>query len=181
VFQAFAVSKTTGKLTYVNAVGPNRYTFPALTFTGNNEFAYEGGFPFLAYQRSSSAGALTPLSINPALPSGGPDGNAGGYEALNMAAADPTGHVAIPAQYYENSNPSGSPRIAVYTSSSTGNLTTASTYTNMPATSVGTLLSVSMSPSGELWRADLPFQRPESGDKIYRNTDHRSSRCDLLG
>jgi len=75
-----------------------------------------------------------------------------------LTATDPTNHLAVPVQPLDNSSlqPLGPYQLATYTADSSGSLTTTSTYSNMPTTSVttnsslGSLTNISMSPSGQL-------------------------------
>jgi hypothetical protein len=74
-----------------------------------------------------------------------------------LTATDSTNHVAVAVQPIDNSSlqPVGPYQLATYTADSSGNLTTTSTYSNMPTTSVtntsdASLTYLSMSPSGEL-------------------------------
>jgi hypothetical protein len=63
-------------------------------------------------------------------------------------AADPTNHVAIAMQpMNSNFGTDGNFQLAVYTAGSTGNLSTKSTYLNMPTVAVGGANDDSMSPS----------------------------------
>lgn len=148
--RSFAVNKHTGELTFLNDSGNNEFfPFQPLTFTGNNKFAYgiDGTNTFLGYRRNSS-GSLTPLDIKPKMPTKAPSGiHFGLYEPV---AADPDGHVAFAVQA-ENSHSDneGEAQLATYTADSSGDLTTASTYDNMPRTSVGPVYTMNMSPSGK--------------------------------
>jgi hypothetical protein len=47
-------------------------------------------------------------------------------------------------------DPDGAMQLATYTADSEGNLTTASTYKNMPRVAVGSVSNLNMSPSGKL-------------------------------
>lgn len=150
-YESYAVNKSTGKLTYVNEAGGNEELNGYLTFIGNNKFAYSSdcyhfGAAIYGVERSSN-GSLTLLNINPAYPKA----VSGEGWCPYLAAADPTDHVAIPmfpSSGYGDQN--GPYQLATYTSTSSGNLTTTSTYTNMPKVLVGGLTALAMSPSGDL-------------------------------
>jgi hypothetical protein len=69
----------------------------------------------------------------------------------NLAAADPTNHVAFLMQ---PANPPGCApgplQLANYTADASGNLSTTNTYADMPATSIVNFSDMKMSPSGKL-------------------------------
>jgi len=96
----------------------------------------------------NSDGALTSLDINPAMP----EAQNGNFYCPYLSATDSADHVVVPVQPMSNASfePSGAYQLATYTADSSGNLTTNSTYSNMPKVLVAGVTSVSMSPSGEL-------------------------------
>lgn len=70
-----------------------------------------------------------------------------------MITGDPTDHLAVAV--YDQQEPPDGPiigptQLAVYTSDEHGNLTTTSTYENMPAVKLASVSAMSMSPSGKL-------------------------------
>lgn len=69
-----------------------------------------------------------------------------------MLAGDPTNHLAYALRkYYPSIGKLSTPYfLASYTVDTQGNLTTDSNYSNMPAANIGTLSSMSISPSGTL-------------------------------
>lgn len=150
-YQTFSVDHTTGQLNFI-ALGPNGGPEQGtpLSFTGTNVFAYsagcyKGSTSIYGYKRTTN-GSLTALNINPTIPKAAN----GDYYCSFLAAADPTNHVAIsmtPMNFYSIVGP---PQLAVYTQTSTGNLTTTSTASNMPKTSVTYVNDLSMAPSGKL-------------------------------
>ena len=151
VFDAYVVNKSTGKLTYLDYGALGDYSDPALTFTGNDEFAYTNGAPPTVLERSSN-GSLTALSYYdlPPLPAS-PYTKRGGYWPVIGQAADPYQHVALSFQLYApNTDAVGQEQLATYTVSSSGRLSTNSTYKNMPSVLVGTINQLNMSPSGNL-------------------------------
>jgi 6-phosphogluconolactonase (cycloisomerase 2 family) len=144
-WDAYTVDKSNGKLTLIGTAGDSPYIPPTLTFSGNNEFAYGSIYEF----KRNSNGTLTQLDFYPAPPPA-PSNNANEfYYPLVYAAADPTNHVIIPVTLVDNGN-DATPQLAVYTADSSGNLTTTSTYSNMPYVQVGYMNAISMSPSGKL-------------------------------
>jgi hypothetical protein len=152
---SFAVDKSNGQVNYLNSAGSGN-TFSAyqarpLAFLGNDKFAYGSeGYPtqsITGFKRNSN-GSLTALGIHPPMPKA-PSGSH--YDLWSPIAADPNGNLAIGVVEI-GSEPSdvGATQLAVYTADSSGNLTTASTYANMPKSLTGGLNSMSMSPSGRL-------------------------------
>ncbi len=139
-------------LSYLGTTAASTPTFDVpLSFLGNNEYAY-GASCYHWYQEifgfvRGSDGALTELSTTPLMPSA----DAGQIYCPGLTAADSTIHVAVPMQAMNNSTlqPVGYPQLATYTADSSGNLTTASTYSNMPKVASG-VAGISMSPSGKL-------------------------------
>lgn len=150
-YQSFAVNSNTGGLTFLNYAGASPEYNGVLKFIGNNQFAYASScyhFNPLVYgvQRASN-GALTLLSGTQPFPTA-PSGE--GW-CPNGAAADPTNHVAVPMYPATGPGDQGGPyQLAVYTANASGNLTTTSTYQNMPSVAVGSVTDISSSPSGEL-------------------------------
>ena len=72
------------------------------------------------------------------------------YCALSSTAEGE--HVAVLVQSISNETdqPNGTPQLATYSASSKGNLTTHSTYENMPKTEVTNIIDMEMAPSGKL-------------------------------
>jgi hypothetical protein len=151
-YQSFDVVKSTGKLTYLGESGGNEELNGYLTFLADNKFAYSSDCyhfdaAIFGFKRNSN-GSLTELNINPAYPKD-PPGVSGWCPYL--AATDPSDHVAIPMFPSDGFGDQNGPyQLAVYTAESSGNLTTTSTYSNMPAVKVGGVTALSMAPSGKL-------------------------------
>lgn len=153
-YQFFGIDQSTGVLSYLGATSVASVYFETpLSFIGDNEYAYgascyEGNPAFYGFSRSDT-GTLTDLNINPAIPAA----KKGGY-CPSSAAADPTNHIAIPLLPVDDITEIGPPQLSVYTSDSSGNLTTTSTDANMPTVTVaGSNYGVNdvwMSPSGKL-------------------------------
>jgi hypothetical protein len=158
-YQSYAVQKSSGKLAYINNSSGWLTDGPvdALSFTGNNEFAYGSNCyhfsPYLYSFRRNSNGSLTAVG-NYATGSGYTQPTppaSGDYYCLNSSATDPANHVAIAVQPYNDSvSPVGPYQIATFTANSSGYLNTTSTYSNMPTVAVGNVQILSMSPSGTL-------------------------------
>ena len=157
---SYSIDQANGALTYQSIYHEGPGFGCPVSFIGNNEFAYSANCyhfgPSIFGAKRNRDGTLTPLNISPALPTP-PPGT--GFCPYNGAAADPSNHVAIamtPVAGGFGSN-DGPTQLAVYTADSSGNLTTTSTYMNMPKTAVvptsGGTYGVNdtwMSPSGKL-------------------------------
>jgi hypothetical protein len=157
-FQFFGSDGSTGGLSYrgTTAASSPEFYLP-LSFLGNNEYAYGSSCyhfsPTIYGFVRGSDGSLTHLGINPTLPAA----STGNFYCPYLADTDTTNHVAVPVQPLSGSSwqPVGSYQLATYTADSSGNLTTNSTYSNMPTTLAATgtansLTDVAMSPSGKL-------------------------------
>ena len=87
------------------------------------------------------------IAVTSPLPAGHP--SSGFYQTcVANATADTTNHLALSVNYNDGNVPD---QIATYTvNTANGDLSTASTYTNMPATAVFSVLTTRMAPSGKL-------------------------------
>ena len=145
-----SIDKATGQLTNINDLAGGPENNSEMSFIGNNQYAYSSScyhFTSVIFgvQRATD-GALSWLSINPSFPAE----KSGGFYCPNLAAADPTNHLAVAIQpMTENFGNDGPTQLAVYTADSSGNLTTSSTYQNMPSVLVGPVHNYSMSPDGK--------------------------------
>ncbi|MGC2257174.1 MAG: hypothetical protein WA594_02650 [Candidatus Sulfotelmatobacter sp.] len=152
-YQFFGVGASTGDLNYLGTTARMTPEFEVpLSFVGSNKYAYGASCyhwnqVIFGFARSSD-GALTSLDIDPAMP----EAESGNFYCPYLSASDAAEHVVVPVQPMSNASfePSGAYQLAVYTADSSGNLTTSSTYSNMPKVSVASVTSISMSPSGEL-------------------------------
>jgi WD40 repeat protein len=152
-YQFFGVDGSTGGLNYLGVTAASTPEFEvSLSFTGNNQYAY-GASCYHWYQDifgfvRNSDGSLTALNINPAMPAA----QSGEIYCPYLAAADSANHVAVPVQALNNSSlqPSGAYQLAAYSADSSGNLSTTSSYRNMPKVAVASVTTVSVSPSGKL-------------------------------
>jgi hypothetical protein len=145
-----SVNQETGQLSFLNDLsgGPDKNV--QLSFIGNNKFAYASSCyhytnEIFGVERASN-GTLSYLNINPPFPGE----KSGGFYCPWAAAADPTNHLAI-ALTPLNSNwgSDGPTQLAVYTADSAGNLTTTSTYQNMPSVLTQGAQTYWMSPTGK--------------------------------
>lgn len=150
-YQSFSVNSTTGGLNYLAMSNGTEYTMYPLTVIANNHFAYAVGCNFNvsqinAYQRESN-GALKDIAVTAPLPAGHPP--TGFYQTcVANGTADATNHLAMNVYYNDGAV---SDKIATYTvNATTGDLSTASTYSNMPQTAVVSVHSMNMAPSGKM-------------------------------
>jgi len=151
-YQSFGIERSTGELNYLGASDPSVVFNVPLSFIGNNVYAYgsssrEYNSWIFGFKRNSDQ-TLTDLNLNPPLPVS----KKGDFYVTYGAAADPTNHVAISVAPHNGNSwqQDGPPQLATYTADSSGNLTTKSTFSNMPATAVKYLADVRMSPLGKL-------------------------------
>ena len=154
-YLSFNIAEATGELDYAGQVQGNPIAAYPLKLTANNRFAYgglcdgNGVWRILGYARLSD-GVLV-LGKSGKLPEASP-----GDEFCPLAevgAADQTNHVAFamePVLDPPVGNPDGAMQLATYTADSEGNLTTTSTYKNMPPVAVGWVSNLNMSPSGKV-------------------------------
>ncbi len=152
-YQFFDIDGSTGQLNYlgVTAAASPAFNVP-LAFVGDNLDAYGSTCyhfnpSIFGFQRNSD-GTLAGLNLNPAMPVP----QSGNFYCPYLAAEDQTNHLAISVQQLDGSTwqPTGPPQLATYSADSSGNLTTSSTFSNMPSTSVQSVTDIWMSPSGEL-------------------------------
>jgi hypothetical protein len=153
LYESFSVNESTGALNHVQNFDGSPGFQQNLVFSGNNVYGYgvscyHDDFGFFGFKRNSN-GSLTALNINPALPAA----KANDAYCPLVVAADPANHLAFGFQAYTDLpyGPTvGAPQLGTYTIGSSGNITTTSTYKNMPAVSTGTIIDINMSPSGKL-------------------------------
>ncbi|HWY59257.1 MAG TPA: hypothetical protein VNZ03_32640 [Terriglobales bacterium] len=155
-YQSFRIDRSTGRLTHLGAYNVGYDSGPGgkMTFAGDNLYAYTA-FNFcygdcqwgILGARRNSKGKLTGASRaggDPPIPK---DGDA--YLSV-YAGADPTDHVAIAVQPFNQFGNDGLPQLATYTVHSDGSLTTESAYWNMPTTASLAVNDIEISPSGKL-------------------------------
>ena len=148
---AYSIDNSNGQLTYVDNIMGGPSIGSIASFIGNNEYAYSSSCYHFTQEiyglQRSSDGAITLLNNNPPFPAV----PGGGFYCPLSPAADPTNQVAIAMQPLDsNWSPIGPYQLATYTADGSGNLTTSSTYSNMPSVSVGDyILDYWMSPTGK--------------------------------
>jgi len=150
-YLAYSIDQSTGGLNFVNLLAGGPPNNGPVSFVGNNQFAYSSscyhfGPSIYGVQRASD-GSLSYLNINPPYPT---PPSAGDFYCPWSAAADPTTHLAVAMQPLTSNWGSAGPyQLASYTVDSAGNLTTSSTYLNMPKVLVGGVINYTMSPNGK--------------------------------
>jgi hypothetical protein len=153
--EADGVLQFLGASNYVLPVETIQFTRP--TFVSNDKYAYQAGCAYttgvqeqqLTTYRRSSSGLLefvgessSPIPVTPSSPGG---------TYCPIAAAHSSDHLALAlAELDSTSNYIGNTVLATYTASSNGDLTTKSTYQNMPVVpDFYIVAAISISPSGE--------------------------------
>lgn len=152
-YQSFSINQSTGQLTYLGGDNTgSEYFQNGMSFIGNNQYAYGSSCyhftpEIFGFQRESG-GALNLLNISPSIP----NAPSGSFYCPTLASADPNNNVAVGMVPLNDDTwqQTGPYQFAVYTADSAGNLTTNSTYTNMPSTAVQTVTDYWMSPAGNL-------------------------------
>jgi hypothetical protein len=150
-YLSYSIAPSNGTLDYVGMLVEGPAQGSPLSFVGSNQFGYSSAcyhyMPQIYGLVRESNGSLSSLGIAPDLPAE----ESGGFYCPYLAAADSTNHVAVAMQPMNMDwNPDGPWQIATYTADSAGNLTTASTYSNMPSVSVGNVVDYKTSPSGKM-------------------------------
>jgi hypothetical protein len=156
-YQSFMIDKLSGKLHFIGKSADIFLFDSPLSFSGSNKFAYGSqcinfeGSPldtFTGYIRHTG-GLLDVAGISAPDPT--PQDSSHFY-CRAWTAADPTSHLAVTFTDTNFDDPFNSPatQLGVYTIQPTGNLTTTSTWSNMPATDVGYTTGLAMSRNGRL-------------------------------
>jgi hypothetical protein len=155
-YQSFRIDRSTGRLSRLGSYNVGFDSVPGgkMTFAGDNLYAYTA-FNFcygdcqwgILGARRNSKGKLTGASRA----GGGPPIPKDGDAYLSVyAGADPTDHVAIAVQPFNQFGNDGLPQLATYTVHGDGSLTTESAYWNMPTTASLGVNDIEISPSGKL-------------------------------
>jgi len=153
-YLSYSIDKSTGQLTQVGDLAGGPSNGSPVSFIGNNVFAYSSSCyhftPEIVGVQRNTDGTFSYLNnFNPPFPAT----KTPGFYCPEFAAADPTNHVAVAMQPLDSNWQTVGPyQLATYTADSTGNLTTTSTYSNMPTTEVAGSWGITdyrMSPSGK--------------------------------
>ena len=167
-YQSYKINQTNGGLTYLGTAGGHadyRFGFGPVRILGNNKFAFQTQAymtDFLAGFGIENGGALGPQISESASPTAKPSD---GYNPYALTI-DPTNHlIAAVFPMYEppSGNVDGPTQLAIYTSDTSGVLSTTSTYANMPVVAVSWVSDMSMSPSGKLLAVAGNGQSPTAG------------------
>jgi hypothetical protein len=149
-YLSFSINQSSGRLTKIDdlAGGPPNNT--PVSFIGNNVYAYSSSCYHFDQEiigvKRNTDGTLSYLNSTFPFPAE----KSGGFYCPWKAAADPTNHLAIAIEpLNSNWGQDGLWQLASYTAGATGNLTTKSTFSNMPTVLVGAVNDYSMSPSGK--------------------------------
>lgn len=154
-FESFSIEKSTGALKFLGITGDIFGFFGQLSFIGNNKFAYGASctqesagvaFDLAGFERKSSGDLIYSIdgpTPNPKEPDS--------FYCTLASTSDPANHVAVVLQSVSNETdePNGPLQLATYSADSKGNLTTKSTYENMPATELTSISDIEMAPSGK--------------------------------
>jgi hypothetical protein len=156
VMQSFRVEKSS-ELTFLGSQQTG-YFFGPITFIGNNEYAY--GAECTPVNGETVTAIVGLRRLNNGMAVLGPTGKLPEtadpektYYCPLLTAADTTNHVAValglnafdPFHTFVTGM-----QIATYTADSSGNLSTKSTYANMPKLATSIVYGLQMSPSGKL-------------------------------
>lgn len=156
-YESFHIESSTGELQHLGASGQIFLGNNPLTISANDKFLYgsdcfnyEGGDldTFAELKRASSGLISFNDSFFPPTPE---TKSADDFYCRANPIADPSNHLAVllqPINLNTNNN-DGPPQLATYTAASNGNLTTESTYKNMPEVGTGGG-ELRLSPSGKL-------------------------------
>jgi hypothetical protein len=150
-YLSYSINQSTGQLTKLGDLPGGPPNNSPVSFIGNNVYAYSSSCyhfgPEIIGVNRNTDGTLSYLNnFNPPFPAE----KSGGFYCPWWAAADPTKHLAIAMEPLNpNWGQDGSWQLATYTVGSSGNLTTKSTYSNMPSVLIGPVTGYWMSPSGK--------------------------------
>jgi len=150
-YLSYSINQSNGMITAIGDLPGGPSNNSPLSFIGNNVFGYSSSCYHFAAEiigiKRASSGTLSYLSnFNPPYPAE----KSGGFYCPWLAVADPTNHLAIAMEPLSSTWAQDGPwQLATYTVGASGNLTTNSTYQNMPSVLVGTVSDYWMSPSGK--------------------------------
>ena len=145
------VQRSSGKLIFLGDAGDTGDMVGDLSLAGDGKFAYSSdcyrfGPSIYGFKRKND-GALSELNIHPALP----QAVKGEGWCPYLAASDGANHLAVPmypwSQYGSQDGPY---QLATYSVNDSGQLTTSSSYLDMPRVMAGSITDVNMDPSGSL-------------------------------
>jgi hypothetical protein len=157
--QSYSIEKPSGQLKYLGYTEAVSSYGPSLSFIGNNAYAYSAFCGSVGVRGDETyageldgferheGGLLTYVSRAP-MPAVKPGDD---YYCPAATAADPANHVAVTLQAIAPDGfTDGKAQMATYSADDHGNLTTTSTYENMPEIDLIQTLDMKMSPSGKI-------------------------------
>jgi len=150
-YLSYSINQSNGMITAIGDLPGGPSNNSPVSFIGTNVFAYSSSCyhfaqEIIGVERASSGTRSYINNFNPPFPSE----KSGGFYCPWLAAADPTNHLAIAMQPLTSTWGQDGPwQLATYTANASGELTTNSTYKNMPSVLVGTVNDYRMSPSGK--------------------------------
>jgi hypothetical protein len=155
IYQAYTISKSNGELVWLGNAGDgstSRFGVGPLSILGDGKFAFQTQ-NYLTYFMAGFG-----IGNNGAFVSGIPEdvfpkANSENLYNPYVITADPSNHLAVAV--YQQENPPVGPivgptQLAVFSSDSSGMLTTTSNHENMPAVEVAAVSAMNMSPAGDL-------------------------------
>jgi hypothetical protein len=150
-FLSFSINQSTGQLNEIGDLPGGPSDNSPVSFIGNNIYAYSSSCyhfsqAIIGVKRNTNGTLAYLNNFSPPYPAE----KSGGFYCPWRAVSDPTNHLAIAMEpLTPNWGQDGAWQLAAYTVDSTGNLTTNSTYSNMPKVLVGTVHNYWMSPDGK--------------------------------
>jgi hypothetical protein len=168
-YQSFRIDNANGELTFLGNEGDVFLGGPSINILGNNKFAYSpdcaaafgnGPSPQVTVFQRVSSGQMVTANAGVAIPVAPKKGTDSGFYCPLTMATDPTNHAAMTLQAVDSDDDDGTTYgpvvIATFTADAKGNLTSTSTYKNMPVSEPGGGPTgapggtMRMSPSGKL-------------------------------
>jgi hypothetical protein len=150
-YYSYSIDQSTGQINQIGDLAGGPSNNSPVSFIGNNVYAYSSscyhfGPEIIGVQRNSG-GTLSYISnFNPPFPAE----KSGGFYCPWVAAADPNNNLAIAMEPLTSTwAQDGNWQLATYTADASGNLTTNSTYSNMPSVAIGSVNDYWMSPDGK--------------------------------
>lgn len=149
----YTINQSNGELNFLGDLAGGPPNNSPVSFIGNNVYAYSSSCyhftpEIIGVQRASN-GSLSYISN---FSSPFPTTKSAGFYCPWLAAADPTNHLAVAMQPLDNNwVPTGPYQLATYTVDSSGNVSTTSTYSNMPFTEAGGEAGNSASTVNDYW------------------------------
>jgi len=156
-YLSYAVNKSNGSLSYLGVTPGNAFGLDApLTMAADNLYAYSSPdndmYGTICAFTKQSNGSLAQdnggnyCNITPWPP--GQPGDWTGYGGI--VTSDPTNHLAMNMLYFDQNGTQSNKIETIAINTTNGDLTSSSTFSNMPETDVQNVDGLTMSPSGKL-------------------------------